>query len=63
MHLHLGIAVLARAEGAWAGRSFLPPAAVYAMEGLLLALVVVSGVDYTRRYMPYLRRAAAPKKG
>ena len=62
VHLHLGVEVLARAEGPWAGRAFLPPAAAYAMEALLLALVVASGIDYTRRYMPYLRRAAAPKK-
>ena len=64
VHAHLGVTVLAKTEAAgWAGRSFLPPAAVYAMEGVLLALVVVSGIDYTRRYRPYLRRAAAPKKG
>ena len=64
VHLHLGVGVLARSEAeAWVGRSFLPPAAVFAMEGLLLALVVLSGIDYTRRYLPYLRRAAAPAGG
>ena len=64
VHAHLGVEVLARTEsGAWAGRAFLPPAAAFAMEGLLLALVVLSGIDYTRRYWPYLRRAATPAGG
>ena len=33
--------------------------AVLALEAFLIALVVLSGIDYTRRYLPYLRQAAA----
>ena len=59
VHLHLGMQVLARAETAGAPAPFPPEPAVLALEAFLVALVVFSGIDYTRRYMPYLRKAAA----
>ena len=62
VHLHLGVDVLARAEGPWAGRAFLSTDAAIAIEVFLMALVVVSGIDYTRRFMPYLRKAAAVRR-
>ena len=61
VHLHLGAEVLARSEGPWVDAAFLSVRTVVALEGLLAALVVVSGVDYTRRFLPYLRRAAAAR--
>lgn len=61
VHVHLGVEVLARAEGPWADASFLSVRTAVALEGLLVALVVVSCVDYTRRFLPYLRKAAAAR--
>lgn len=63
VHLHLGVEVLARAEGPWADRSFLPVDAAIALEVLLFALVVFSGIDYTRRFFPYVEKAAAKREG
>ena len=61
VHVHLGVEVLARSEGPWVDAAFLSVQTAVALEGLLAALVVVSGIDYTRRYLPYLRKAAAAR--
>ena len=60
VHLQLGLQSLAMRSPAHEGAWQPPMAAVYALEGLLLALVVVSGATYTARFRPYLRRAARP---
>lgn len=61
VHLHLGMTVLVRTETEGAARPFPPEPAVLALEAFLIALVVLSGIDYTRRYLPYLRQAAAKR--
>ena len=53
VHFALGVSALERAGAvAW----HVPVALLYALEGVLLVLTLVSGLSYTRYYLPYLRK-------
>ena len=56
VHLVLGIRVLAAHEMT---SLQIPSAPLYALEGVLLAVTLVSALTYTRYYLPYLKAAAA----
>ena len=56
MHLDIGIRVLVAHEMT---SLQIPSAPLYALEGVLLAVTLVSALTYTRYYLPYLKAAAA----
>ena len=60
VHLQLGLQTLAQRSPAHEGLPLAPAGLVCGVEGALLLLTVLSGFDYTVRFLPYLRRAARP---
>ena len=55
VHFALGVRALERAGAAtW----LVPEAPLYALETALLALTLLSGISYTRYYLPFLARSA-----
>ncbi|MBQ6103936.1 MAG: CDP-alcohol phosphatidyltransferase family protein [Kiritimatiellae bacterium] len=58
VHLRLGLQILALHDPAFEGVPLAPDAAVWTLEGFLIALTVWSGAVYTVRFIPFLRRAA-----
>ena len=60
VHAWLGASVLALSRPGCEALRLPPVAAPVALEAVLLAVTVWSCLDYTRRYAPYLKKAAAP---
>lgn len=58
IHLQLGLETLRLHHDAYEGISVLPPAFIYAIEGALIAVTLLSAGSYTLRYLPSLRQAA-----
>lgn len=58
IHLQLGLQTLRLHHDAYEGIQALPPPLIYAIEGVLIAVTLLSAASYTLRYLPSLRQAA-----
>ena len=58
IHLQLGLEALAMRRPEYEGIWTAPPAVSFALEALLAVLTLWTGIYYTLRYLPALRRAA-----
>jgi CDP-diacylglycerol--glycerol-3-phosphate 3-phosphatidyltransferase len=58
IHLQLGVATLILRHNSYEGIANIPDMWMFAIEGTLIAITLISAASYTMRYMPYLRMAA-----
>lgn len=58
IHLQVGLETLRLHHDAFESLVTIPRAEIFAIEGVLIAVTLISAISYTLRYLPYLRQAA-----